>query len=121
MAAQQALGLVPQLHQRWVVLAIEAPVGRQLQLVVAFVLRRGWLEESLGIANVNGYHHVETGRPFNDGIETRIIDGNELPIGVARTQTHGLEELDALGAVADLPLKSLASRAPQPGSVTPFS
>jgi hypothetical protein len=38
MAAQQALGLFPQLHQRQVVLATEAPVGRQLQLVVAFVL-----------------------------------------------------------------------------------
>ena len=56
---------------------------------------------------MNGHHHIETGRPFNDGIETRVIDVDELPLGVARTQTHGLEELDALGAVADLPLKSL--------------
>jgi len=75
--------------------------------------------ESLGIANVNGHHHVETGRPFNDGIETRVIDVDECPLASRAPRPMAFEELDALGAVADLPLKSLGRAGAQPVDHSP--
>lgn len=39
--------------------------------------------------------------------QARVVDGYELVVRVARTESHGLEELDALGAKTDLALEAV--------------
>ena len=77
---------------------VEAPVGVREKLLVALVVLVDGMEESLGVGHVDGHGDSQPAALRPDGIEARVIHGDELARLVPDLEPEVFEDLQAAGA-----------------------
>src|SRR5262249_54742757 len=97
-AGDAPLELREELLPRREAAAVEGPVRVDLELVPPLVGRSRGLEEGDRIAGVDRDRHAQLAGGAEDGVELRIVDGDDLPGVVQVAEAEALRDLHAARA-----------------------